>query len=98
MIHHHYPADIVRDILEELTQAERKHPNWPTDIIHAVAVMNEEAGEAIQAAIDLTYNKDPSRAGELRIKLREELIQTAAMCIRNLIHIRGVDDESVSSR
>lgn len=71
-------------IQSELKKAQEKHPAWPTDIIHAVAIMQEEAGEAIRAAIQYEYED-----GELA-EVQKELIQTAAMCLRCLYNLAKV--------
>lgn len=68
-------------IFAELRKAEAKHPGWPTDPIHAVAILIEEAGEATQAAIDMTYG-DGSKE-----HLIEELAQAGAMAIRAMLHL-----------
>ena len=65
-------------ITDELHRAEELHPDWPTDIIHQVSIMNEEAGESIRAALNHVYHDEPIE------ELQKELIQTAAMCIRCL--------------
>jgi len=70
-------------ILNELFRAERLHPLWPDDPVHAVAVLAEEAGEAIRAANDMKWK------GEDTVKLRRELIQTGAMAVRCLINLEG---------
>lgn len=68
-------------IFAELRKAESKHPGWPQDKIHAVGILTEEVGEAMQAAIDYTYDE-----GDLE-HLRTELAQTGAMAIRALLHL-----------
>lgn len=68
-------------VFDELRKAEAKHPGWPEDKIHAVGILVEEAGEAMQAAIDCTYS------GADVEKLRIELAQTGAMAIRALLHL-----------
>ncbi|MFH0995775.1 MAG: hypothetical protein V1844_09805 [Pseudomonadota bacterium] len=68
-------------IFDELIKAEAKHPIWPDDKIHAVAILIKEAGESMQAAIDCHYSK-----GDIEL-LRKELAQTGAMAIRALIHL-----------
>jgi len=73
--------DAVKAILIELARAERVHPVWPTDTIHQVSIMMEEAGEAVQAANDVVFSGGSMDA------LREEVIQTAAMCLRVLINM-----------
>jgi len=67
-------------ILNEVARAEQLHPHWPADPIHAAAIVAEESGELVRAALNHVYfGKD---AGEIRT----EAIQTAATCIRLLEH------------
>jgi len=68
----------IEEIQAELQRARAKHPAWPADIIHAVAIMCEESGEALRAALNAEYH------GESISLVREEVIQTAAMCLRLL--------------
>lgn len=70
--------EAIQKIQEELVKAESKHPFWPTDILHQIAIVNEESGEATRAALQYQNEK-----GELK-EVQTELIQTAAMCIRML--------------
>ena len=69
---------IITDILEEINRAEEKFPLWPTDPLHALAVLGEEYGELTQAVLQHTY--EPEKTG--RDQVRREAIQTAAMAIR----------------
>ena len=73
--------EAIRHITCELARAEDIYPAWPTDKIHAVAIMVEEAGESMQAALDCTYYN-----GDIK-RLREELVQTGAMVVRCLINL-----------
>ena len=73
---------IVLDILEELESAAKKFPEWPTDPIHAAAVIAEEAGEAVKESLQLTY--EPEKRGASVFALKIELRHTAAMAIRAL--------------
>lgn len=77
----------IEMVLEELRKAEAKHPGWPSDKIHAVAIMIEEAGEAMQAAIDCVY-----AGGEVE-HLRTELAQTGAMALRALINLDAAGNQ-----
>lgn len=63
-------------VSSEIALAQDKFPAFPTDPIHATAIVGEEAGESIQASLQAVYEDK----GIDRIK--EELIQTAAMCAR----------------
>lgn len=69
---------ISADVLEELERAKRKFPTWPTDPLHAVAVLGEEYGELNKAVLQAVY--EPHKSG--RVEVREEAIQTAAMALR----------------
>lgn len=68
----------LEPIKKELDRAEKKHPNWPTDMFRQLAIMQEEAGEVTQAVLHFHYE-----SGTVE-HIREELIQTAAMCLRML--------------
>lgn len=58
--------------------AERQHPEWPSDIIHAAAVIAEETGELVQACLDLVY------FGGTFKDVQDEVISVAAMAERFL--------------
>ena len=64
------------DVLAEIIRAQNKHPLWPNDPIHAVAIVVEGAGEAQRAALQATYED-----GDLSA-VRAGLVQTAATCYR----------------
>lgn len=72
---------IITEILTELKKAKEKYPEWPTDKIHQVAIMAEEAGESVRAALNHIYHNESIS------EYRTELLQTAAMCIRCLENI-----------
>lgn len=73
------PFDVLMaEILNEVQRAEKKHPEWPDDIIHRVAIVAEESGEAVRAALNYHYESGPMD------EVKKELIQTAATCIRML--------------
>jgi len=74
-------CQIQKDIIGELERAEKLHPHWPDDIIHQVAIMVEESGEAMRAALNHVYEKNDIYS------VREELIQCSAMCLRCLINL-----------
>ena len=69
---------IISEVCEEILRAEKKFPGWPVDPVHGAAIVAEEAGEAIQAALDFYYDRADERP------LRKELIHTAAMALRFL--------------
>ncbi len=65
-----------RQIRTELKRAKKLHPIWPSDQVHQVAIVCEEAGEALQAALNHVDH------GKSFYEIRKEIIQTAAMCER----------------
>jgi hypothetical protein len=67
-------------VQDELRKAVAKFPTWPTDPLHALAVLGEEFGELTKAVLQLTYEPHKTRDGEVRT----EAIQTAAMALRFL--------------
>lgn len=79
----------IESILMELAKAEVKHPAWPQDKVHQAAILAEEAGEAVQAAINCHYH-----GGDIE-KIRTELAYTGAMVVRCLMHIDDKNQEKV---
>ena len=72
-------------ILEELSKAEKKWTGWPENTIDGVAIIAEELGESVKAALQFEYGHVPAKAG--REKLMEEVAQTGAMALRMLIFL-----------
>lgn len=67
-------------ITDELMKAIGKHPNWPeNNVIHCAAIVSEESGELIRAALQLHYEN-----GSVD-EVEKEAIQTGAMALRFLI-------------
>lgn len=75
-------ATAIDMIFDELEAAEKKHPDWPDDVVYASAILNEEAGELTQACLDMHFQ--PSMENYERVL--KEAAQTGAMAIRFLAH------------
>ncbi len=67
-------------VIAEVARAMKKFPTWPTDPLHAVAVLGEEFGELTKAVLQLVY--EPHKTSTEEVKM--EAIQTAAMALRFL--------------
>lgn len=70
-----YELDLI---FKELEKAVNKFPTWPTEPLHALAVLGEEFGELTKEMVQMTY--EPHKTSKEAIKT--EAIQTAAMAIR----------------
>ena len=75
--------DVFDAVAEELGNAIGKFPQYPTDPIHALAILGEEYGELNKAVLQYTYEPHKTTKGEIRM----EAIQTAAMAIRFLLSL-----------
>jgi len=64
-------------IIEAIFEAEEKHPGWPTDPIHATAIIAEESGELTKAAIDFYFKRNDNED-----EMMKEAAQTAAVLLR----------------
>ncbi len=73
--------EIIEEIKREMTRAVTKFPTWPTDPVHASAVVTEESGELAQSVLEHIY--EPHKSS--RDDVRAEAIQTATMAIRFLL-------------
>ncbi len=70
--------DQLNAVFAEVERAMRKFPTWPTDPLHAIAVLGEEFGELTKEALQLVYEPHKTSMAEVR----KEAIQTAAMALR----------------
>lgn len=70
--------DFLDPVLAELARATAKFPTWPTDPLHALAVLGEEFGELTQAVLQATYEPHNSTPEDVAT----EAMQTAAMALR----------------
>lgn len=75
---HFMASTVVAETLDEVGRATSKFPTWPTDPLHALAVLGEEFGELTKAMLQLTYEPHKTSMNEVR----NEAIQTAAMALR----------------
>lgn len=73
----------IDEVLHEIDAAAQKFPSWPTDPLHALAVLGEEYGELTKAMLQHTYEPQKSSLDDVRM----EAIQTAAMAIRLLMSL-----------
>ena len=69
-----------KDVLIELERARIKFAEWPTDPLHAYAVVQEEVGEAQKEILQLCY--EPHKTS--REEIYKEVIQATAMMYRFL--------------
>ena len=63
-------------VMAEIVRAKEKWPGWPRDPVHAAAVVAEESGELVQAALGYTYSGGCSQ------NMLTEAIHTAATALR----------------
>lgn len=69
---------VVAEVLAELAKAVAKFPTWPTDPLHALAVLGEEFGELTKDVLQLCYEPHKTTPESART----EAMQTAAMALR----------------
>ncbi|QZE59285.1 hypothetical protein MPK66_gp041 [Erwinia phage pEa_SNUABM_2] len=68
----------VKQILDELHDAEVQHPQWPEEAIHAASIVTEEAGELLRDCATFEENGDQ----RLIINMLGEATQVGAMAVR----------------
>jgi hypothetical protein len=73
----------INEVLQEVERATVKFPTWPSDPLHALAVLGEEYGELNKAVLQAVYEPHKSSPADVR----EEAIQCAAMAVRFLMSL-----------
>lgn len=104
-------AEAIAMILSELVRSRKLHPFYTSDPLRRTAIMCEEAGEALKAAVDLTRDwamNTTSMAPEAVIdkvridtqKMQDDLylevIQTGAMAVKLLVAM--IEERDASRR
>lgn len=77
---------ILVQIMSEIDRAEKIHPVWPRNLIHAGMVCAEEQGELTKAIMDHNERKGSKMA------IITEAVHTAAMAIRFLKNIEETEN------
>lgn len=76
---------VLAQVMNEIDRAEKIHPVWPRNHIHQCAVVSEESGELLQAALNHDEHKGSKR------QMITEAVHTAAMAIRFLKNIEETE-------
>lgn len=71
---------LTSEIEAELVRATAQFPTWPSDPVHAAAVVGEEMGELTREVLQLTYEPHKSSLEAVR----KEAVQLGAMAYRFL--------------
>ncbi len=84
--------EAMKLIEHEVSRASSKFPQFPSDPLHAVAVLNEEVGELNKAVLQQVYEPHKNSADDVI----QEAIQAGAMAVRFLMsvdkfeYVRGI--------
>lgn len=70
---------IAESVFAEVQSAEKKHPEFPDDLVYKAALLSEEAGEAVREANFVCMEKKKSVED-----FKEEVTQAACVCFRIL--------------
>lgn len=76
-------SSVLAQIEAEIARATAKFPTWPTDPLHAFAVVGEEYGECQKEVLQLTY--EPHKSSKEAVQ--KEAVQLAAMAVRFLMSL-----------
>lgn len=79
-------APILLDITLEELRAESLWPDWPTDAVHAAAVLVEEPGEALKEANNFRLSGGDEKYREA---MHKEAVQSGAMALRFLLNLQN---------
>lgn len=80
------PAEAKILIEHAVVRAERKHPGFPDDLIVQAAILAEETGEVVKAALDSRFGETVQRRRRAEEDLVSELLDAAAVIMRMLTH------------
>ena len=82
-LHPDFVAIALQDVITEFYAASANFPQWPTDPLHALSIVQEEVGEVQKEVLQMCY--EPHKSD--REKVKKEAIQMAAMSLRFLLSL-----------
>ena len=77
---------VIGLVMAEIERAEKLHPVWPKNMIHASLICSEECGELAQSVLNHNEKKGSRKA------ISTEAVHTAAMAIRFLKNFENDED------
>lgn len=80
-------AQVFALVRAELAKARVRYGWWPTDLVQACAIANEESGEVVKAVNNRYWQHGP----ETMEDIRKEAVQAIAMWCRFLVETPDVD-------
>lgn len=75
--------ELVTKVFAEFRRAEEKFPGFPSDPLHALAIVHEEVGECAKATLEACY--EPNKSNQAIVE--KEAVQMAAMALRFLLNL-----------
>jgi hypothetical protein len=94
------PEIVARSVAREVARAQELHPDWPADPVYQAAIVGEEAGELLHAALDCKFarcilpQRQPCAHETIMFcPLKIEAIHVAATAVRVLIEWPETQEE-----
>jgi hypothetical protein len=94
------PEIVARSVAREVARAQELHPDWPADPVYQAAIVGEEAGELLRAALVCEYRRRKllqrqpgSHATGEFCPVKREAIHVAATAVRVLIEWPETQEE-----
>ena len=85
-------AQVFALVRAELAKARTRYAWWPSDLVHACAIANEESGEVVKAVNNRYWQHGPETIEDIR----KEAVQAIAMWVRFVTETADVDDATLA--
>jgi predicted RecB family endonuclease len=83
--------EVFAAVQAELAKARARYPWWPSDMVHAAAIANEEGSEVVKAVNNLFW----SHGTDTLEDIQKEAIQAIAMYVRFLTETPDVEPKTL---
>lgn len=85
-------AQVFALVRAELAKARSRYAWWPSDLVQACAIANEESGEVVKAVNNRYWAHGPETIEDIR----KEAVQAIAMWVRFLVETADVDAATIA--